>query len=153
MNYPYMQIKIVAECLINTYSGSFRGKLTAECVMQLNVVDDKCLFGRQYRNDWREAFWSWRMGWWKQMKSFEICGQLNYGHTIHNNLGSVNRQMEWENQYRFEMKRPFLFHCNGMNLSPHNLTRNNRPVICTGETILPGYFSVRLLWILFCAWL
>jgi len=32
--------------LINTYSGSFRGKLTAECVMQLNVVDDKCLFGR-----------------------------------------------------------------------------------------------------------
>jgi len=27
--------------LINTYSGSFRGKLTAECVMRSNVVDDR----------------------------------------------------------------------------------------------------------------
>jgi len=34
--------KVAADSsLINTYSGSFRGKLTAECVMQSNAVDDR----------------------------------------------------------------------------------------------------------------
>jgi len=42
MNYPYMQIEIIAECSINTYSGYFRGKLTVECVMWTSVVDDRC---------------------------------------------------------------------------------------------------------------
>ena len=32
---------VFAQTLINTYSGSFRGKLTAECVMQSNAVDDR----------------------------------------------------------------------------------------------------------------
>ena len=32
---------VFAQTLINTYSGYFRGKLTVECVMRSNVVDDR----------------------------------------------------------------------------------------------------------------